>query len=110
MLAITPGLFDSTLDFDFIGKEIVNCINMAKDGIHAFLNQIKELEEQEISIHEKKFKRVYDMNESKLNKTTSQLEPTIGRRNKLLRVKAEKNAEASSKKEAEAAKRKLRPS
>ncbi|GJY52419.1 immune-associated nucleotide-binding protein 9 [Tanacetum coccineum] len=33
----TPGLFDSTLDFDFIGKEIVNCINMAKDGIHAFL-------------------------------------------------------------------------
>ncbi|PWA83680.1 hypothetical protein CTI12_AA165580 [Artemisia annua] len=33
----TPGLFDPTLDFDFIVKEIANCINMAKDGIHAFL-------------------------------------------------------------------------
>nr|GEU88002.1 hypothetical protein [Tanacetum cinerariifolium] len=223
----TPGLFDSTLDFDFIGKEIVNCINMAKDGIHAFLvvvstrsrfsedekaavsslltlfgrkiydymilvftggdeldedgesledflrdssealketltlcnnrcvlfdnktknetirsnqvqkllflvdvvwrknggkpytneiftevkNQIKELEDQETSIHEKKFKRVYDMVESKLKQTTLKLEQQL-EEEQAARVKAEKKAEAAkkeaeaSKKEAEAAKKK----
>ncbi|KAE9454950.1 hypothetical protein C3L33_13170, partial [Rhododendron williamsianum] len=31
----TPGLFDSSVESEFIGKEIVKCINMAKDGIHA---------------------------------------------------------------------------
>lgn len=31
------GLFDSSLNTEFIGKEIVKCINMAKDGIHAVL-------------------------------------------------------------------------
>ncbi|KAL3845677.1 hypothetical protein ACJIZ3_003080 [Penstemon smallii] len=33
----TPGLFDFSAEPDFIGKEIVKCINMAKDGIHALL-------------------------------------------------------------------------
>nr|GMD21633.1 immune-associated nucleotide-binding protein 9 [Ipomoea batatas] len=33
----TPGLFDFSGESEFIGKEIVNCINMAKDGIHAVL-------------------------------------------------------------------------
>ncbi|XP_076946674.1 immune-associated nucleotide-binding protein 9-like [Bidens hawaiensis] len=33
----TPGLFDPSLDFEFIGKEIVRCISMAQDGIDAFL-------------------------------------------------------------------------
>ncbi|KAI3763086.1 hypothetical protein L1987_53536 [Smallanthus sonchifolius] len=33
----TPGLFDSSLDFEFIVKEIVKCINMAKHGLDAFL-------------------------------------------------------------------------
>ncbi|KAK9075548.1 hypothetical protein SSX86_003873 [Deinandra increscens subsp. villosa] len=33
----TPGLFDSSVDTEYIGKEIVKCINMARDGIHAVL-------------------------------------------------------------------------
>ncbi|PRQ20523.1 putative P-loop containing nucleoside triphosphate hydrolase [Rosa chinensis] len=33
----TPGLFDYSAKSDFIGKEIVKCINLAKDGIHAVL-------------------------------------------------------------------------
>ena len=33
----TPGLFDFSSESDFIGKEIVKCIDMAKDGIHAVL-------------------------------------------------------------------------
>ncbi|XP_062101584.1 immune-associated nucleotide-binding protein 9 [Humulus lupulus] len=33
----TPGLFDFSVESDFVGKEIVKCINMAKDGIHAVL-------------------------------------------------------------------------
>ncbi|CAI9764105.1 unnamed protein product [Fraxinus pennsylvanica] len=33
----TPGLFDFSAEPEFIGKEIVKCINMAKDGIHAVL-------------------------------------------------------------------------
>ncbi|XP_019176796.1 PREDICTED: immune-associated nucleotide-binding protein 9-like [Ipomoea nil] len=33
----TPGLFDFSGESEFIGKEIVKCINMAKDGIHAVL-------------------------------------------------------------------------
>ncbi|KAI3825552.1 hypothetical protein L1987_07042 [Smallanthus sonchifolius] len=31
------GLFDSSVDTEYIGKEIVKCINMARDGIHAVL-------------------------------------------------------------------------
>lgn len=31
------GLFDFSAEPEFIGKEIVKCINMAKDGIHALL-------------------------------------------------------------------------
>ena len=31
------GLFDFSAETEFIGKEIVKCINMAKDGIHAVL-------------------------------------------------------------------------
>ncbi|KAL1219699.1 Immune-associated nucleotide-binding protein 9 [Cardamine amara subsp. amara] len=33
----TPGLFDLSTSADFIGKEIVRCINLAEDGIHAVL-------------------------------------------------------------------------
>ncbi|XP_057973100.1 immune-associated nucleotide-binding protein 9-like [Malania oleifera] len=33
----TPGLFDSSVESEFVGKEIVRCINLAKDGIHAVL-------------------------------------------------------------------------
>lgn len=32
-----PGLFDFSAEPEFIGKEIVKCIAMAKDGIHAVL-------------------------------------------------------------------------
>ncbi|XP_021714800.1 immune-associated nucleotide-binding protein 9-like isoform X1 [Chenopodium quinoa] len=33
----TPGLFDFSVGPEFIGKEIVKCIELAKDGIHAIL-------------------------------------------------------------------------
>ncbi|KAJ0025282.1 hypothetical protein Pint_07443 [Pistacia integerrima] len=33
----TPGLFDFSAESEFIGKEIVKCIKLAKDGIHAVL-------------------------------------------------------------------------
>ncbi|RDX91344.1 Immune-associated nucleotide-binding protein 9, partial [Mucuna pruriens] len=33
----TPGLFDFSAESEFVGKEIVKCINLAKDGIHAVL-------------------------------------------------------------------------
>ena len=33
----TAGLFDFSAESDFVGKEIVKCINLAKDGIHAVL-------------------------------------------------------------------------
>ncbi|KAL8467335.1 hypothetical protein ACS0TY_036164 [Phlomoides rotata] len=33
----TPGLFDFTAEPEFIGKEIVKCIDMAKGGLHAVL-------------------------------------------------------------------------
>ncbi|OVA16331.1 AIG1 [Macleaya cordata] len=33
----TPGLFDFSAGSEFIGKEIVKCINLAKEGIHAVL-------------------------------------------------------------------------
>ncbi|KAJ7949712.1 protein AIG1-like [Quillaja saponaria] len=33
----TPGLFDLSAGSDFVGKEIVKCIDLAKDGIHAVL-------------------------------------------------------------------------
>ncbi|KAK4413394.1 Immune-associated nucleotide-binding protein 9 [Sesamum alatum] len=33
----TPGLFDFSAEPEIIGREIVKCINMAKDGIHAVL-------------------------------------------------------------------------
>lgn len=31
------GLFDLAVESDFIGKEIVKCIDLAKEGIHAIL-------------------------------------------------------------------------
>lgn len=34
---IVAGLFDISAGIDFVGKEIVKCIDMAKDGIHAVL-------------------------------------------------------------------------
>lgn len=33
----TPGLFDFSAESEFVGKEIVKCIDLAKDGIHAVL-------------------------------------------------------------------------
>lgn len=33
----TPGLFDNSAEPEFLGKEIVKCIDLAKDGIHAIL-------------------------------------------------------------------------
>ncbi|XP_010263124.1 PREDICTED: immune-associated nucleotide-binding protein 8-like [Nelumbo nucifera] len=33
----TPGLFDFALDVEYIKKEIVKCIDLAKNGIHAML-------------------------------------------------------------------------
>ncbi|GAB2292941.1 hypothetical protein Dimus_027168 [Dionaea muscipula] len=33
----TPGLFDSSVEHDLIIKEIVKCIELAKDGVHAVL-------------------------------------------------------------------------
>ncbi|KAM0019283.1 putative AIG1-type guanine nucleotide-binding (G) domain-containing protein [Helianthus debilis subsp. tardiflorus] len=51
----TPGLFDSSVDTEYIGKEIVRCINMARDGIHAVLvvlsvrNRFSKEEEAAIS-------------------------------------------------------------
>ncbi|XP_015886204.3 immune-associated nucleotide-binding protein 9 [Ziziphus jujuba] len=33
----TPGLFDFSEGYEFSGKEIVKCIHLAKDGIHAVL-------------------------------------------------------------------------
>ncbi|XP_044511999.1 immune-associated nucleotide-binding protein 9-like [Mangifera indica] len=33
----TPGLFDVSTESEFIGREIVECIKLAKDGIHAVI-------------------------------------------------------------------------
>ncbi|WMV34846.1 hypothetical protein MTR67_028231 [Solanum verrucosum] len=33
----TPGWFDFSIDLEIIGKELVKCIDLAKDGIHAVL-------------------------------------------------------------------------
>ncbi|KAJ0804570.1 putative AIG1-type guanine nucleotide-binding (G) domain-containing protein [Helianthus annuus] len=61
------GLFDPSLDFEFIGKEIVKCINMAQDGVDAFLfvvsalNRFSEEEEAAISSLKTLFgRKVYD--------------------------------------------------
>ncbi|MFS7910545.1 putative AIG1-type guanine nucleotide-binding (G) domain-containing protein [Helianthus anomalus] len=63
----TPGLFDSSHDFEFIGMEIVKCINMAQDGVDAFLfvvsalNRFSEEEEAAISSLNTLFgRKVYD--------------------------------------------------
>jgi hypothetical protein len=34
---LIAGLFDFSVGSDFVGKEIVKCIDLAKDGIHAVL-------------------------------------------------------------------------
>ncbi|KAL1219707.1 Immune-associated nucleotide-binding protein 4 [Cardamine amara subsp. amara] len=33
----TPGLFDLSMSADYISKEIINCLTMAEEGIHAVL-------------------------------------------------------------------------
>lgn len=33
----TPGMFDLSIPIDFVGKEVVKCIDLAKDGLHAVL-------------------------------------------------------------------------
>uniref|UniRef100_A0A1J3GIG1 AIG1-type G domain-containing protein n=2 Tax=Noccaea caerulescens TaxID=107243 RepID=A0A1J3GIG1_NOCCA len=51
----TPGLFDSAVPEDYISEEIVNCLSMAKEGIHAMLfvisarNRITQEEESTIN-------------------------------------------------------------
>ncbi|CAN1147806.1 Immune-associated nucleotide-binding protein 9 [Linum perenne] len=51
----TPGLFDFSIGSDFVGKEIVKCINMAKNGIHAvllvFSVRSRFSEEEDAAIH-----------------------------------------------------------
>lgn len=37
IIALVTGLFDLSTTVDFIGKEIVRCITLAEDGIHAVL-------------------------------------------------------------------------
>jgi hypothetical protein len=34
---LIAGLFDFSAGSDFVGKEFVKCIDLAKDGIHAVL-------------------------------------------------------------------------
>ncbi|KAJ4908479.1 P-loop containing nucleoside triphosphate hydrolases superfamily protein [Raphanus sativus] len=50
----TPGLFDLSMTAEFIAKEIVRCITLAEDGIHAVLfvftiaeRKLKEVEKRE---------------------------------------------------------------
>ena len=37
LFCFAVGLFDFSAGSEFVGKEIVKCINLAKDGIHAVL-------------------------------------------------------------------------
>ncbi|GJU42248.1 immune-associated nucleotide-binding protein 9 [Tanacetum coccineum] len=127
----TPGLFDSTLDFDFIGKEIVNCINMAKDGIHAFLvvvsirSRFSEDEKAAVSSLLTLFgRKIYDYmivvftGGDELDDDGESLEDFLRDSPRALKLKeaeaAKKEAEASkkkaeaAKKEAEAEKRKMK--
>ncbi|CAL9217312.1 unnamed protein product [Arabidopsis halleri] len=48
----TPGLFDLSTSADFIGKEIVRCISLAEDGIHAILLvfSVRRLAEEEQTV------------------------------------------------------------
>ncbi|EOA37422.1 hypothetical protein CARUB_v10011379mg [Capsella rubella] len=48
----TPGLFDVSTAADFIGKEIVRCISLAEDGIHAILLvfSVRRLGEEEKTV------------------------------------------------------------
>ncbi len=36
-MEVIAGLFDFSAESDFVGREIVKCIDLAKDGIHAVL-------------------------------------------------------------------------
>ncbi|XP_022728053.1 immune-associated nucleotide-binding protein 9-like [Durio zibethinus] len=51
----TPGLFDFSAGSEFIGKEIVKCIDLAKDGIHAvllvFSVRTRFTQEEEAALH-----------------------------------------------------------
>lgn len=51
----TPGLFDSSVGAEFIGKEIAKCIDLAKDGIHAIVVVLsvrtRFSEEEEAALH-----------------------------------------------------------
>ncbi|KAK8542459.1 hypothetical protein V6N13_136967 [Hibiscus sabdariffa] len=51
----TPGLFDFSAQSEFIGKEIVKCIDLAKDGIHAvlvvFSVRTRFSQEEEAALH-----------------------------------------------------------
>lgn len=51
----TPGLFDYTVGSEFIGKEIVKCIDLAKEGIHAvivvFSVRTRFSKEEEAALH-----------------------------------------------------------
>ncbi|GAU37927.1 hypothetical protein TSUD_269420 [Trifolium subterraneum] len=51
----SPGLFDCSVGIDFLGKEIVKCIDLAKDGIHAvivvFSVRTRFTEEEQNALH-----------------------------------------------------------
>ncbi|KDO45851.1 hypothetical protein CISIN_1g046239mg, partial [Citrus sinensis] len=51
----TPGLFDSSAGSEFVGKEIVKCIGLAKGGIHAvlvvFSARNRFSQEEEAAVH-----------------------------------------------------------
>ncbi|CAD5314424.1 unnamed protein product [Arabidopsis thaliana] len=51
----TPGLFDSTVTEEYLSKEIINCLSMAKEGIHAvlFVLSVKSRlsKEEELTLH-----------------------------------------------------------
>ncbi|KAG5601774.1 hypothetical protein H5410_033144 [Solanum commersonii] len=49
----TPGWFDFSIDLEIIGKEIVKCIGLAEDGIHAVLLVLSvrnDLEDHDVTL------------------------------------------------------------
>ncbi|KAG6490961.1 hypothetical protein ZIOFF_052293 [Zingiber officinale] len=52
----TPGLFDSSDEAEATGREIVRCVNLAKDGIHAILMKFLESCKSRIVLFDNKTK------------------------------------------------------
>ncbi|XP_019176478.1 PREDICTED: immune-associated nucleotide-binding protein 9-like [Ipomoea nil] len=74
----TPGLFGFSGESEFIGKEIVKCINMAKDGIHAVLLVFS-------------VRTRFSSVETKLKETTHRLEEQLAKEHSA-RIQAEASA------------------